>query len=118
MTRPTPPVSPPLAGLVLLPLGAVTGIASLAVHDKSWWWFLLAVAAPLAATVALPAGWPRAGFGLGWVGVLMVALLGRPEGDYVVTSTARGYALLGLGLALLVLVVVTVPVRRRSGESG
>ena len=48
----------------------------------------------------------------------MVALLGRPEGDYVVTSTARGYALLGLGLALLVLVVVTVPVRRRSGESG
>ena len=43
----------------------------------------------------------------------MAALLGRPEGDYVVTSTARGYTLLGLGLVLLMLVVVTLPVGRR-----
>ncbi len=107
-----------LVGLALLPVGAVTGIASVAVHDKSWGWFLLAVAAPLAVTVALRPGWRRAGFAVGWVGVLMVALLGRPEGDYVVSSTARGYALLGLGLALVVLVVVTVPVRARSGRSG
>ena len=55
----------------------------------------------------------------------MVALLGRPEGDYVVTSTARGLRAARPRLALLVLVVVTVPVRRRSagplshaGESG
>ena len=108
----------PLAGLVLLPVGMITGIASLAVHDKSWTWFLLAVAAPLAAAVALPPGWPRSGFGLGWVGVLMAGLLGRPEGDYVVTSTARGYTLLGLGLVLLMLVVVTLPVGRRAPGSG
>ena len=91
----------------------VTGIASLAVHDKSWLWFLLAVTGPFAAVVALPSGWPRSGFGLGWVGVLMAALLGRPEGDYVVTSTPRGYTLLGLGLLLLMLVVATLPVGRR-----
>ena len=108
----------PLAGLVLLPVGMVTGIASLAVHDKSWMWFLLAVAAPMAAVVALPPGWPRSGFGLGWVGVLMAGLLGRPEGDYVVTSTARGYTLLGLGLVLLMLVVVTLPVGRRRAPPG
>ena len=113
MNRPAP-----LAGLVLLPVGAVTGIASLAVHDKSWAWFLLAVAAPLVTVVALPGGWPRVGFGFGWVGMLMVALLGRPEGDYVVTSTARGYTLLGIGLALLMLVIVTVPVNRRAGTPG
>jgi hypothetical protein len=105
-----------LAGLVLLPVGVVTGIASLAVHDRSWPWFLLAVAGPVVAAVALPPGWPRSGFGLGWVGVLMVALLGRPEGDYVVTATARGYTLLGLGLLLLVLVIVTLPVGRRSAR--
>ena len=104
----------PLAGLVLLPVGMVTAIASLAVHDKSWAWFLLAVAGPVAAVLALPPGWPRSGFGLGWVGVLMVALLGRPEGDYVVTSTVRGYTLLGTGLVLLMLVIVTLPVGRRS----
>jgi len=46
----------------------------------------------------------------------MVALLGRPEGDYVVTATARGYTLLGLGLLLLVLVIVTLPVGRRSAR--
>jgi len=107
-------VTRPLAGLVLLPVGMVTAIASLAVHDKSWPWFLLAVAGPLAAVLALPPGWPRSGFGLGWVGVLMVALLGRPEGDYVVTSTVRGYTLLGTGLVLLMLVIVTLPVGRRS----
>ena len=106
-----------LAGLVLLPVGVVTGVASLAVHDKSWPWFLLAVAGPVAAVVALPSGWPRSGFGLGWVGALMVALLGRPEGDYVVTATARGYTLLGAGLLLLMLVVVTLPVGRRSPRS-
>ena len=116
MTRLT--VSSVLVGLVLVPVGAVTAIASVAVHDKSWGWFLLAAAAPLAVTFAVPPGWPRGGFGLGWVGVLMVALLGRPEGDYVISSTARGYGLLGLGLVLLMLVVVTVPVHRRSGRSG
>ena len=108
----------PFAGLLLLPVGIVTGIASLAVHDKSWAWFLLAVVGPVAAVVALPPGWPRSGFGLGWVGVLMAALLGRPEGDYVVTSTARGYTLLGLGLLLLMIVVVTLPVGRRRAPPG
>ena len=107
-------MSGPVGGFVSLVVGGITGIASLAVHDKSWAWFALAVAAPVAAVVAAPAGWWRVGFGAGWVGVLMVALLGRPEGDYVVTATSRGYALLAVGLLLLGAVVVTIPVGRRA----
>ncbi len=107
-------MSGPVGGFVALVVGGITGIASLAVHDKSWAWFALAVAAPVAAVVAAPAGWWRVGFGAGWVGVLMVALLGRPEGDYVVTATSRGYALLAVGLLLLGAVVVTIPVGRRA----
>ncbi len=104
----------PLAGAGLLLVGAVTGVASLAVHDKSWPWFLLAVAAPLVTAVALRPGWARVGFGLGWTAIVIVALLGRPEGDFVVAATGRGYSLLGLTLGLVVLVLVTVPVARRA----
>ena len=50
------PVTRSLAGLVLLPVGVVTGIASLAVHDRSWPWFLLAVAGPVVAAVAPATG--------------------------------------------------------------
>jgi hypothetical protein len=46
---------------------------------------------------------------LGWVLVLMLAVLGRPEGDYVVTATPRGYGLLAGGLGLLGFAVVTLP---------
>ena len=61
-------MSGPVGGFVTLVVGGITGIASLAVHDKSWAWFVLAVAAPVAAVVAAPAGWWRVGFGAGWVG--------------------------------------------------
>jgi hypothetical protein len=110
-------------GWLLLPVaaavGVTTGIASLGLHDKSWAWWLLAVGAPYAAAVAAPAGWVRAGFGLGWTGLVLVALLGRPEGDYVVAATARGYALLVAALVLGVYAIVTLPVQRRAaGESG
>ena len=105
--------------LVAAVVGVVTGVASLGVHDKSWGWFLLAVGAPYAAAVAAPPGWARAGFGLGWCGVVLLALLGRPEGDYVVTATARGYGLLVAALGLGVFAIVTLPVgRRAAAESG
>ncbi|RYP88374.1 hypothetical protein EKO23_03330 [Nocardioides guangzhouensis] len=105
--------------LVAAGVGVVTGVASIGVHDKSWGWFLLAVGAPYAAAVAAPPGWVRAGFGLGWSGAVLVALLGRPEGDYVVTATARGYALLLAALVLAVFAIVTLPVGRRAAdESG
>ncbi|QIX27695.1 hypothetical protein ncot_14645 [Nocardioides sp. JQ2195] len=114
-----PPRGPLLAASTLLALviGAGTGIASLAVHEKSWLWLALALAAPAATTVALPAGWLRSGFCLGWVSLVLVALQTRPEGDFVVMSSTRGYTVFGFGMALLIAMIVTIPARRRSKES-
>ncbi len=100
---------------VLVGLG--TAVASIAVHEKSWAWLALALAAPLATAWALPAGWLRAGFGVGWLALLFIGLQTRPEGDFVILSSARGYGLLVGGLVLLVLIIVTLPVRRRAVES-
>lgn len=103
-------------GLLACLIGAGTGIASIAVHQKAVPWLLLAVAAPLATAIALPRGWARVGFGLGWVAIVLLAVQTRPEGDYVISATASGYVLLGFALVLLVLAVATIPVRR--AESG
>lgn len=99
-------------------IGLTTGVASLMLHEKSWAWLVLTLAAPAATAVALPAGWLRCGFGLGWIAMVFVAVQGRPEGDYVVLASPRGYTLLVFCLLLLVGLVVTLPVRRRPGESG
>jgi hypothetical protein len=102
-----------LSAVALFGLGAASGLASVAVHDKSWPWFLLAVAAPLATTVALASGLLRSAFVAGWFGLLMLATLGRPEGDYAIASSGRGYGLLAAGLLLLGFAVATIrrPVR-------
>lgn len=104
-------------GAACLLVGALTAVASIATHDRSWPWLVLAVAAPAATLVALPAGLLRAGFGLGFVGVVLIATLGRPEGDYVISANGRGYALLLAALLLLMGSVVTLPRRRGPGKS-
>lgn len=110
---------PLLAGAAVLCLvvGVGTGIASIALHEKSWGWFLLTVVAPLSFTLALRAGWLRSSFAAGWIALVYLALQGRPEGDYAVMSTPRGYLLLGFGLLLIVVSVVTLPLRPCSAES-
>lgn len=95
------------AGLVVL--GLATGLASVAIHDASWGWFVVAVAAPAVTATAAPSGQPRLGFTLGWLVVPAFALLGRPEGDYVVSANARGYGLLVAALVLLGAAVATLP---------
>ena len=102
------PVRAAYAGGVLV-LGAASGLASVAVHDRSWWWLGLAVVAPVATAMAVVAGVLRIAFVAGWSVVLALAVLGRPEGDYAIRSSARGYVLLVAGMVLLVLAVATVP---------
>lgn len=103
------------ARLVLVPpllaAGLVTGVASTGLHDRSWAWFALAVAAPVSAALALSAGWWRTSFAAGWVLVVTEGVRGRPEGDYAVASDGRGYAFLLVALGLVVLAVATIPVR-------
>ena len=103
-----------LGGLLLALIGASTGIASLAVFDKGWGWWLLAVAAPLATTYGLPAGWFRIGFATGWLLVCGIALFPRPEGDYVFHGDLehpRSYAFLAAALVVLILAFATLPPR-------
>ena len=118
MTWPLRGVPLALAAILVAGVGAVTAVASVAVHNKSWPWLVLAAAAPVSAAVAARAGWLRLGFGLGWLGLLFVMLQPRPEGDYLIAATPRGYVLLATGLALMVFIIVTLPVRRRAVESG
>lgn len=105
-----------LGWAVTLVAGALASVATLAVHDKSWPWWCLAVAAPVAAAVALRRGGFRVAFVAGWLAVLFLAVLGRPEGDFVVTSTPRGYGLLLTGMLLLGLAVATLPKPRRTSS--
>jgi hypothetical protein len=104
----------------LLAVGVVTGVSSVALHDRSWAWFALTVAAPVVTVLALSAGWLRVAFATGWVLVAALAASGRPEGDYAVAAGGRGYAFLGVTLVLVVLALATVPVRprRTADESG
>lgn len=102
---------------VLLLLGAVTGIASVAVHQ--WWWgLLLGVVAPTLVAVALPAGWwSRLPFALGWVAMVGYLTAPRPEGDFVIPDGTGGYVLLIAAVALLVSGLVTLPRRGTTGPS-
>jgi len=98
-----------LAAVGLLLAGAVTGVATVALHDLGWG-LALALAATAAAVVALPAGWwARLAFVAGWD--LMIGWLAfpRPEGDYVISQDAQGYAVLGAGLVLIVVGIATLP---------
>lgn len=96
---------------VLLLLGAVTGIASVALHQ--WWWgLLLGVVAPGVSLIALPAGWwARLPFALGWVAMVGYLTSPRPEGDFVIPDGTAGYVLLVAAVAFLVSGLVTLPRR-------
>jgi len=101
-----------LAALPLAAIGAWTAVCAVALYSDAPW-LALGVAAPAAATYALPGGWPRFGFIAGSLAILAIALLGRPEGDWVIAADWHGYTLLGAGLVFLTYAVGTVPRRAR-----
>jgi O-antigen ligase len=98
-----------LTGLLLGLVGAVTGLASVAVHQR-WWSLVLVVAAVGVTAMALPRGWStRLPFALGFAAVLGLAMTPRAEGDYLVPANTRGYLLLGVGFVLLLTAITTLP---------
>ncbi len=104
-------------GLAVLALlaGAAVGLCTVLLHDYTWG-LLLGVATTVAALVACPPGWwARLPFALGWVAVLWLATTERPEGDYLVSSDTRGYALLVVGMVVLAAGFVGL-VRRRPAD--
>lgn len=111
---------PLVVRLLVLPgcllLGAVAGIASVALHPL-WWGLLLGVLAPGMTLVALPPGWwARLPFALGWVAMIGYLTVPRPEGDYVIGDGAAGYALLIAACAFLAAGLLTLPRRGAPGD--
>jgi hypothetical protein len=100
------------AAVVLLLLGAVVGLSATWTHSR-WWALLLGASATLAAEVAASPGLLRIAYAGGWVAAAAYFLLARPEGDFVVGSTAVGYTVLVLGLLVVVLALATMPPARR-----
>jgi hypothetical protein len=81
--------------------GAVVGMFSVVVHD--WTWGLaLALAATAATIVALPAGWARLPFALGWTAAVGLLSVARPEGDFLVAQDTRGVILVVSAPAVIV----------------
>lgn len=100
-----------LAAAGLLVAGAVTGVATVALHEL-WWGFALAVAAVVATTVALPPGWrSRLAFVVGFGAMVGWLTVPRSEGDYVVSQDWQGYGLLVFAFVLLVGALATLPRR-------
>jgi hypothetical protein len=100
-------------GLMLLIVGAATGLGAVAEYAR-WWGLALAVSASLLTVYAAPAGWPRCGYVVGWLVPLGLAQLGRPEGDWALVADVPGYLLLLVGVLLLTYAVATVPPPRRN----
>lgn len=89
-----------LAVLCLLG-GAAVSTCTVFLHDYAWG-LVLGVGTTAALLVALPPGWwSRLAFAIGWVAVLWRGTTQRPEGDYLVSSDASGYALLIAGMVVL-----------------
>ena len=105
-----------LVAALLLVGGAVTALATVALHTY-WWGFLLGGAATLVTMTAVGAGWStRLAFGAGWVGFIAWVAPRRAEGDFAIGSDPAGYGLLALALVVLVYSLATLP-RPRRGES-
>lgn len=99
-----------LAGTVgCVLLGLVTAVAAVLLHHSGWGWWLLALAAPLSVTLALPAGAWRIAYAVPFTVLAWLASFPRPEGDYLVTATPSGYGFLFGSLVLLGIALVTMP---------
>ena len=97
-------------------VGVLTSLSVLALY-QSWWWLGVALVGTIAVLVAPPdGGWLRIPFALGWVCVVVFGVLGKPEGDFVLASNARGYAVLVGGLAVLIGAALTSRTRGRVSQ--
>lgn len=103
-----------LTALGLVVVGAVTGIATVALHDLVWG-IGLGLAATTATAVALPPGWStRLPFAVGWVVLVVWLTLPRSEGDYLISQDWQGYTVLGVAVVLMIVAIGTLPRPRRA----
>ncbi len=98
-----------LLALAMLVVGALSAVATIAVHGH-WWGLALATAAVLTTLVAVGRGWTtRLPFALGFDPVVLRSSVPRPEGDYLVAADPQGYLMLGLTLVVTLVALATLP---------
>ena len=107
-----------LLALALLVAGVVVGTAGVLLHGV-WWGFALALAAGISSLLALPPGLTtRVPFAGGWTIAVLVLMLPRPEGDYLLGGDVRGYGVLAFTAVLLLLAMATVPTGSQARSGG
>ena len=108
-----------LRNAACLLLGAAVGLGAIAVYRAMPPFGLLLGLGTSYATAwwLLDSRHPVGGslYVAGWLAVLAVAVIGRPEGDFVIANDVRGWAMLLGGLGLVVFGLVSLAVSRRSG---
>lgn len=99
-------------------LGMASGVAALAVH-RSLPGLLLGVGTAVVVVRTLRLWWPGAGqaFAGGWLVLLVVAVAGRGEGDYVVSSDLLGWSFVASGFVVLVTALASGPPRMHRHDS-
>jgi hypothetical protein len=105
-----------LRGALCLLLGAAVAIGALAVHRMLVpLGLLLALGATFATAWWLLRAVGRTAFWyvVGWLAILVVAVVGRPEGDYVIANDIRGWSMIAAGLVLVVIGLVSLAGSRR-----
>ncbi|HSE08064.1 MAG TPA: hypothetical protein VLB29_05320 [Nocardioidaceae bacterium] len=92
-----------MAYLTALALGLAAGVAVIAVH-RTLLGFVLAAVTTLVVLWTLRQWLPRAAtaFAAGWLLPLLVAISGRSEGDYAVSSDLHGWMLIIFGFVVLI----------------
>ena len=99
--------------LVLLAAGLATAVAAVAVHEL-WWGLPVIALLAVAGLVAVGRGWStRLPLAAGFVGGVAWAVPARPEGDYAIATSGRGYGLLLVAFVVLLAALVTLPRPRR-----
>ena len=105
-------------------VGAAVAVAAVMVHRS------VVLGAPLGLLVALATSFvtvwamrdmlPRlaTSYAAGWLVAFGFAMFGRPEGDYVVATDLRGYAMIVAGFVMLAIGVVSLTPRRTTRGPG
>ncbi len=111
-----------LALVLAFVTGVAVGVAGVGLH-RTFPGAVIAMTATLVVMWAIHwwAAGGTAAFAAGWLTVLLVAVAGRGEGDYVVSADARGWLLMGFGVVVLVTGIAWArqpPVRSGSGSVG
>ncbi len=117
---------PAAVGVAAALLGSAVALLALSVHRAGGaglpWGLGLAVAASTAGSLGVRAASPGPaavfGYGAGWCAAVLLALGGRPEGDYVIGGDLLGWGFLVLACGGVVLVTVVGALTGGPGRRG